>query len=198
VTGDITVIEIVTDTHHDDITLVESVFHSDEWGLSPWWDDGGLDYPHAGGHWFDQPEDTDVLLAMGVVAGVTGAGFAGWWAGTHRQHQLADALEPDGQGSSEDERGVLRDAIHEVIDLVPSPALQRRLSDVLAQVGVQRGGAAIGDPYDPDVHVAVGTDDTDDAALDGRIADVEREGLLDRGDLVDPPQVRVLLHRPAE
>lgn len=75
-------------------------------------------------------------------------------------------------------------------DRARSSGVAERLEEGLAGVGV----AALrpdGERFDPAVHEAGGTADTDDPALDGVVAETEVVGFSDRGQVLRPPIVTV-------
>jgi hypothetical protein len=75
-------------------------------------------------------------------------------------------------------------------DIVRDEVLRDRVRDALARAGVTELDS-VGDRFDPSRHRATGRVPTDDPALVGRIAEVERPGFSDRGDILRMPEVVV-------
>jgi molecular chaperone GrpE len=75
-------------------------------------------------------------------------------------------------------------------DVVRDDVLRDRLRQALAEAGVSELDS-VGDRFDPSLHRATGWVPTDDPALDGRIAEVERHGFRDRERVLRLPEVRV-------
>jgi molecular chaperone GrpE (heat shock protein) len=68
--------------------------------------------------------------------------------------------------------------------------LREQVEDALAEVGVT-AFTADGERFDPSRHEAAGVTPTDDPQRDGLVAETERYGYLDGGDLVRPARVVV-------
>jgi molecular chaperone GrpE len=75
-------------------------------------------------------------------------------------------------------------------DVVHDEVLRNRLRDALAEAGVSELDS-VGVRFDPSRHRATGSVPTDDPSLDGRIAEVERCGFSDRGEVLRLPEVLV-------
>jgi molecular chaperone GrpE len=75
-------------------------------------------------------------------------------------------------------------------DVLGDEVLRARLRDALAEAGVSELDS-VGARFDPSQHRATGWVPTDDPALEGRIAEVERRGFSDRGAVLRLPEVRV-------
>ncbi|GAA4431737.1 hypothetical protein GCM10023148_36940 [Actinokineospora soli] len=75
-------------------------------------------------------------------------------------------------------------------DRARSSGVAERLEEGLAGVGVE-ALRPDGQRFDPAVHEAGGTADTDDPALDGLVAETEVVGFSDRGHVLRPPIVTV-------
>nr|WP_229786756.1 MULTISPECIES: nucleotide exchange factor GrpE [Actinokineospora] len=75
-------------------------------------------------------------------------------------------------------------------DRARSSGVAERLEEGLAGVGVE-ALRPDGQRFDPAVHEAGGTADTDDPALDGVVAETEVVGFSDRGHVLRPPIVTV-------
>jgi hypothetical protein len=75
-------------------------------------------------------------------------------------------------------------------DRARSSGVAERLEEGLAAVGV-RALRPEGERFDPAVHEAGGTADTEDPALDGLVAETEVVGFSDRGVVLRPPIVTV-------
>lgn len=75
-------------------------------------------------------------------------------------------------------------------DVLGDEVLRACLRDALAEAGVSELDS-VGAPFDPSKHRATGWVPTDDPALEGRIAEVERRGFSDRGAVLRLPEVRV-------
>lgn len=80
------------------------------------------------------------------------------------------------------------------LDRARSAGVAERLEAGLAEVGVE-AVRPNGDPFDPSVHEAGGTEPTDDPALVGRIAETEVPGFTDRGRSLRAPIVIVYVAR---
>lgn len=69
--------------------------------------------------------------------------------------------------------------------------VQESLVDLLARNGVQRFGPEQGEPFDPQLHTAAGTDPTDREELDKAIAEVVRSGYRwESGEVIRAAEVR--------
>lgn len=69
--------------------------------------------------------------------------------------------------------------------------VRESLIDVLARNGVQRFGPEQGEPFDPQLHTAAGTDPTDREELDRAVAEVVRGGYRwDSGEVIRAAEVR--------
>lgn len=93
------------------------------------------------------------------------------------------------------ERRALVEACLYAHDRARSAGVAERIVAALATVGV----AALrpdGEPFDPALHEAGGTVATDDAALDGRVAETEVIGFVDRGRVLRAPVVIVYQRKP--
>ncbi|MGX7823825.1 nucleotide exchange factor GrpE [Actinokineospora sp. 24-640] len=75
-------------------------------------------------------------------------------------------------------------------DRARSSGVAERIEEGLAGVGVL-ALRPDGQHFDPAVHEAGGTADTDDPALDGTVAETEVVGFSDRGQVLRPPIVTV-------
>ena len=75
-------------------------------------------------------------------------------------------------------------------DRARSSGVAERLEEGLAGVGVE-AMRPDGERFDPAVHEAGGTADTDDPTLDGVVAETEVVGFNDRGQVLRPPIVTV-------
>jgi molecular chaperone GrpE len=75
-------------------------------------------------------------------------------------------------------------------DVVHDEVLRSRLRDALAEAGVSELDS-VGVRFDPSRHRATGSVPTDDPSLDGRIAEIERCGFSDRGEVLRLPEVLV-------
>ncbi|MGW5051179.1 nucleotide exchange factor GrpE [Actinokineospora sp. NPDC004072] len=80
-------------------------------------------------------------------------------------------------------------------DRARSSGVAERLEEGLAGVGVQ-ALRPDGERFDPAVHEAGGTAETDDPALDGVVAETEVVGFSDRGHVLRPPIVTVYKAHP--
>ncbi|GAA4627175.1 hypothetical protein GCM10023196_038340 [Actinoallomurus vinaceus] len=82
---------------------------------------------------------------------------------------------------------VRREAERETADPAHTPrllaAIADELAEVLARTGVERMPVEAGETFDPARHRPAGTQDVDDAELDGTIAKVRRAGFV-RGDRI--------------
>jgi len=92
--------------------------------------------------------------------------------------------------NAEQERSVLISLCLYAYDRARSAAVAERIESGLADVGV----VAIrpdGQRFDPQVHEAGGTRPTDDAGLDGTVAETELAGFADRDVVLRVPVVTV-------
>lgn len=137
---------------------------------------------------FGSDSGDDFELGLELATAVALGGLGGW--AIARALHGGDYIDED-VAEAELDRSALRDAIDDLIDLLPSPALQDRLTDALAEAGIQRDVPAVGAGFDPNAHEAVGADDTDDSDLAMTISSVERPGLVDRNKRVTLTKVRV-------
>jgi molecular chaperone GrpE len=88
------------------------------------------------------------------------------------------------------DRQALIDSYLYLYDIVRDDVLRDRLRQALAEAGVSELDS-VGDRFDPSRHRATGRVPTDDPSLDGRIAEVERRGFSDRGNVLRMPDVLV-------
>ena len=93
-----------------------------------------------------------------------------------------------------DERKALIRMCLYALDRARSSGVVERLEAGLAEVGV-RAVRPDGEPFDPAVHEAGGTEPTDDPTLVGRIAETEVPGFTDRGQPLRAPIVIVYTAR---
>lgn len=80
-------------------------------------------------------------------------------------------------------------------DRARSSAVAERIEEGLANVGVTVIRPD-GERFDPRAHEAGGTQPTDDAGLDGMIAETELAGFADRDAVLRVPVVTVYRHEP--
>jgi molecular chaperone GrpE (heat shock protein) len=82
---------------------------------------------------------------------------------------------------------VRREAERETVDADHTPrllaAIADELAEALARTGVERMPVEAGEAFDPARHRPAGTEDVDDAELDGTVARVQRTGFV-RGDRI--------------
>lgn len=95
----------------------------------------------------------------------------------------------------EQERSVLVQLCLYALDRARSPGVAERLEVGLAEVGV-RAVRPDGERFDPALHEAGGTVDTDDPALEGTVADTELPGFRDRDATLRVPVVTVYTRAP--
>ena len=88
-----------------------------------------------------------------------------------------------------DRRSLIGSCLY-LYDVIGDEALRGRVRDALAEAGVSELDS-VGTRFDASRHRATGWVPTDDPALDGRIAEVERDGFSDRGDVLRLPEVLV-------
>jgi molecular chaperone GrpE len=88
-----------------------------------------------------------------------------------------------------DRRSLIGSCLY-LYDVLGDDVLRARLRDALAEAGVSELDS-VGARFDPAKHRATGWVPTDDPALEGRIAEVERRGFSDRGAVLRLPEVRV-------
>jgi molecular chaperone GrpE (heat shock protein) len=82
---------------------------------------------------------------------------------------------------------VRREAARETVDAAHAPvllaAIADELAEVLARTGVEPMSVEAGETFDPARHRPAGTEDVDDAKLDGTVTRVQRAGFV-RGDRI--------------
>ena len=144
----------------------------------------GVPIPARFRSWFVHLEDPVVVLQE----------FIAWLersvpasSADHDEH--VDVLQAD--------RAQMVRGLIELGDLIDSPALRHRVTEVLASAGVIAVDSA-GERFDPARHRAVDRVATPDASADGRIAETERLGYLDRGRPARLPDVLVYQHTASE
>lgn len=102
--------------------------------------------------------------------------------------------EPDGEQLLDDRRALVALCLY-AYDRARSSGVAERIEEGLAAVGVT-AVRPDGDRFDPSRHEAGGTEQTDDAELDGTIAETELTGFTDRDTVLRPPVVIVYRRRP--
>jgi molecular chaperone GrpE (heat shock protein) len=104
-----------------------------------------------------------------------------------RHGELQAALEPVRAALYRLYDLVRREAEREMVDAAHTPrllaAIADELAEVLARTGVERMPVEAGEAFDPARHRPAGTEDVDNAGLDGTIAKVQRAGFV-RGDRI--------------
>lgn len=108
--------------------------------------------------------------------------------------RAAEAAAAEAQGRAT----ALAGALVEVRDRVANRAISDRIGAALDAAG-WRTVDPTGEPFDPDVHLAVDRELSDDADLDRTVAATERVGYIDeRGAVVRLPEVVVFHHRAVD
>lgn len=93
------------------------------------------------------------------------------------------------------QRRLLVVALIDLRDRLQSEALRTEIGAKLAEVGVTEIVVGRGELFDAQRHRGVDAEDTDDAALDQKVAATERPGFLDGDVVIRPPDVVVFRRR---
>jgi hypothetical protein len=120
------------------------------------------------------------------------ADFGGW---LESEVVVVENGPSGGEGRAAHERRVLVERVIEVRDIAKTEDVRERLRRALAEVGVEEIDAAH-EVFDPTRHQAVDRVPPTSAELDGTVAEVERAGYNDHGEMLRKPEV-VVYHKDA-
>lgn len=99
-------------------------------------------------------------------------------------------MTAEGAAAERDDRATLIALCLYAYDRAHSPAVAARIEEGLAGVGVS-AVRPDGERFDPALHEAAGTVPTEDAALDGTVAETELAGFTDGAAVLRVPVVTV-------
>jgi hypothetical protein len=144
----------------------------------------------------DSDDDSGTSPVALVLAAVVGAAVgAGAVVALRRNAPAAPAshtapVSPT-VSAAEEQRTQLVAGLIELRDSVNSDALRGDIAQRLRRVGVEEWVLAEGDVFDPAQHRGVDTRPSPTPEWDGRVAETERPGYVDRGSVLRPPDVVV-------